>query len=91
MSSEQYYARRCLSVPLHHPIALGTKDTTAVQTRFIVQHSEMFGCQLANYPRSSSDTPGDRYISTSLYRSVFLQWALLLASTEAQDLGTPSF
>jgi len=39
MSSEQYYARRCLSVPLHHPIALGTNDTAAVQTRFIVQHS----------------------------------------------------
>jgi hypothetical protein len=68
MPSEQYYGRRCLSVPLHHPIALGTNDTAAVQTRFIVRHSEMFVFQLANSRQSSSDTSGDRYISTPLHR-----------------------
>jgi hypothetical protein len=86
VSSEQCYIRRCLSVPLRYPIALGTNDTASVQTRYIVQHSEMFGCQLSNCPRSSSDSPRDRYSSTPL-----LKWALLLARTEAEDLGTPSF
>jgi hypothetical protein len=91
MSSQQYYARRCLSVPLHHPTALKTTDIPAVLVRFIVQHAAMFGCQLSNSSLSSSDTPGDRYISTPLRRSVFLQLALLLARTEGVDLGTPFF